>query len=540
MKSNFTRFLVCISLIFPVMANYSLSAPLTHEVVEKLRQEGKLDEWISHWKSAVQRGVDQKSTYQQLRLMKANPNAVDTLRPLVLCVDFSDNVYTYSSAKFDTLLFSKNHVVPTGSFRDYYLENSYGKHDPDGGEYGWVRAPQLYTYYSYGLEGLYGLYPHNAQKLVEDVLYAADPYVNYADYDHNHDGLIDGLIVVHAGPGAEETGDSMQIWSHDWVLHSLVTLDGVKIQDYTMQPEKHKDGSFITIGVFCHEWGHFLGINWEEYDPDYTSEGLGNWSVMATGCYNYNGRSPAHHSAFCKYYLGWSNTVVVSSNQINAVIPQAETSPVSYRLWTSGGVGNQYFMVENRQKTGFDSYLPGSGLLIYYVDEAQVNGNQFEWCPGDPANPHYKTALMQADGLYQLEGCYGAPNEGDGNDPFPGFLNKRAFDDTTTPNSHNYYNGSTQVAVWDISDSDSVMYANLDVTWSRPCLSLEAFNLDDAAGGNGNGRAEAGETVKLYFSFKNIWLALTGTMVTGSADNGGITIRIPWNLRLPRILPRNR
>jgi immune inhibitor A len=522
MKFSLIRFFVCILIIFPIAIDYSLSAPLTDEVVEKLRQEGKLDQWINQWQSAAQRGMYEKSTYQQLRLMKVSPNTVDTLRPLVLCVDFSDNVHTYNSVKFDTLLFSKNYVVPTGSFRDYYRENSYGKHDPDGGEYGWVRAPQLYTYYTNGTQGLDG-YPHNAQKLVEDALYAADDSVDFSDYDYNHDGWIDGLIVVHAGPGAEETGSDWQIWSHDWSLPSLIILDGVKIKDYTMQPEKHKDGSFITIGVFCHEWGHFLGINWEEYDPDYSSEGLGDWSVMAKGCYNNNGRTPAHHSAFCKYYLGWSNTVVVGSNQTNAAILQAETSPISYRLWTSGGVGNQYFMVENRQKTGFDSSLPGSGLLIYYVDASVDAGNRYEWCPGDPATPHYKTALMQADGLYQLEGCNGTPNDGDGNDPFPGNLNKRAFDDTTSPNSHNYNTGSTQVAVWNVSDSDSIMYANLDVTWSRPCVFLDTFKLDDTAGGNGNGRAEAGETVKMYFSLKNIWLSLTGTAVTSSADNAGIT-----------------
>jgi len=522
MKFSLIRIFVYISIIFQIAVNYSLTAPLTDEVVEKLRREGTLDEWISQWESAAQRGMYDKTTYQQLRLMKVSPNAVDTLRPLVLCVDFSDNVYTYNSAKFDTLLFSKNYVVPTGSFRDYYLENSYGKHDPMGGEYGWVRAPHAYTYYSDGEKGL-GIYPHNSQGLVEDALNAANLSVNYADYDYNHDGWIDGLMVVHAGPGAEETGDVWDIWSHRWSLPSMITLDGVHIKDYTVQPEKHDDGSFISIGVFCHEWGHFLGINWEDYDPDYTSKGLGRWSVMATGCYNNNGRTPSHHSAFCKYFLGWSNTVVVGSNQTNAAIHQAETSPVSYRLWTSGGMGNQYFMVENRQKTGFDSFLPRNGLLIYYVDDAEDHGNQFEWCPGDPATPHYRNALMQADGLYQLEGCYGTPNEGDGSDPFPGFMNKRAFDDTTTPNSRTYYNGSTQVAVWNISDSDSVMYANLDVTWSRPCLSLETFNLDDASGGNGNGRAEAGETVKLYFSFKNIWLPLTGTVVTGSVDNAGIT-----------------
>ena len=518
--------LVFISVISLTVSSSSLSAPLTDEVVEKLRREGTLDEWINQWQSAAQRGMYERTPDQQLRLAKISTGTVDTLKPLVLCVDFSDKVHTYSAAKFDTLLFSKNYVVPTGSLRDYYLENSYGKHDPFGGVYGWIRAPQTYAYYSNGEGGIgRSSYPHNSRKLVEDALVAADPYVNYANYDYDHDGWIDGLIVVHAGPGAEESGDNWDIWSHTWTIPFTVTLDGVHIKNYTMQPEMHYGGSFITIGVFCHEWGHFLGINWEEYDSDYSSNGLGHWSVMATGCYNgaNPGSTPAHQSAYCKYFLGWSDLVLVGSNQTSVEIPQAETSPVSYRLWTGGAMESEFFMVENRQKTGFDAALPGDGLLIYHLDVTVPTGNDSEWCPGDPATPHYRIALEQADWLYQLEGCSGTLNEGDGYDPFPGFSDKRAFDDTTTSNSHDYSNSSTQVAVWNISDSDSIMHANLDVTWSHPCLTLEAFNLDDASGGNGNGRVEAGETVKLYFSIKNIWLPLIGTVVTGSSDNAGIT-----------------
>jgi hypothetical protein len=121
-----------------------------------------------------------------------------------------------------------------------------------------------------------------------------------------------------------------------------------------------------------------------------------------------------------------------------------------------------------------------------------------------------------------LEGCYGSPNQGNAGDPFPGYYNKRAFNDTTNPGSRNYYDNSTQVAVWNISDSDSAMYADLDVTWSRPGLSLDEFILDDLLGGDGDGRPEAGETVKLYFTISNIWLPINGTEVTASADTDGI------------------
>jgi len=480
---------------------------------------------MNRWESAKQREMYEMAPQQLARLVRRSFGDVDTLRPLVLCVDFSDNVHGKTTGAFDTLLFSKDFELSTGSFRDYYLENSYGQHDPQGGVYGWVRAPQTYSYYTWGASGL-GDLPHNAQQLVQDVLAATDPYVNFAEYDYDGNGWIDGLIVVHAGPGAEETGNDWHIWSHRWVINQQIR-DGVWISSYTMQPEVHANGSLIDIGVFCHEWGHDLGILWEEYDRDYSSWGLGDWSVMATGCYNNGGKTPAHHSAYCKYFLGWTNVITVGSNQTNVEIIQAETSPVSYRLWTSGSVGSQFFMVENRQKTGFDSHLPGSGLLIYQVD-VNKPGNDLEWCPGNPASSHFKTALEQADGDFKLEGCYGDSNQGDWGDPFPGYQNKPAFDDTTTPSSHDYYDDPTQVAVWNISDSDSMMYANMDILWSRPCLFLDSFIVDDSPpGGDGDGRPEGGETAEIYLTISNIWLPINNTTVTASADTEGIVFTDP-------------
>jgi M6 family metalloprotease-like protein len=523
MKFNIMKIFVLILFLFLSLNSDLYAVSLSPELVEKLKKEGKLEEWIKKANLAREKGVWAPNPNPPLKFGKDGSLLTDTLKPIVICVDFNDNERTYDASQFYTLLFSKDFAHPTGSMRDYYLENSYGKLDLVGGVTGWYRMPQLYSYYVNGESGIgIGSYPRNAQKLAEDAVDAADLYVDFSDYDHDGDLWVDALIIVHAGPGAEETGSDDDIWSHKWQMPSVVWKDEVRLHIFNMDPEIQV-GGLAKMGVFGHEFGHTLGAI-DVYDTDYSSEGLGDWSIMSHGSWNNGGATPAHFDAWHKCrILGFSEANQLTTNQVNVEILQAETSPVSYRLWTSGGDGSEYFLVENRQKTGFDSALPGEGLLIYHVNEGSPN-NDAEWCPGDPATPHYKVALEQADGEFELEGCYASPDKGDGEDPFPGpwWIDKRAFDDTTTPGSRDYEGNPTQVVVWNISDSDSAMHANMDVTWSRPCLYLVDTTFDDLFGGNGNGRPESGETVKLYFAISNIWLPLNGTTVTGSVDTAGI------------------
>jgi immune inhibitor A len=527
MKSDIIKILSLILFIlflFLIFDSDLCAVSLAPELIEKLKKEGRLEEVTRKAMLAREKGIWQPTIKPPLK-REGKTTQVDTMRVVVLLVDFDDNVSTYRPGQFDTLCFSKDFVYPTGSVRDYYWENSYQTLVVIGDVYGWYRMPRSYVAYTCTLGNEYGhgVYPWNAQKLVEDAVSAADPDVDFSQYDRFPPyGRVDALFVIHAGPGAEQTGDVCDIWSHKYVTYLFIYADGVAVYEYAMDPER-RAGGIVDIGVICHEFGHVLGAV-DLYDYDNTSEGLGKWSIMAYGSWNDDGHTPAHFDAWHKYKLGFSEVNWLTANQTNAEILQAETSPVSYRLWTSGGGGSRYFLVENRQKVGFDSSLPGHGLLIYHVDEGATN-NDGEWCPGDPAVPHYKVALEQADGHFDLEGCYGSPNQGDAGDPFPGWvwIDKRAFDDTTMPGSRDYYDDTTQVAVWNISDSDSAMSANLDVTWSRPGLYLVDTTFDDMMGGDGDGRPEAGETVKLYFTISNIWLPITGTTVTGRVDTLGIT-----------------
>ncbi|MBN2586930.1 MAG: T9SS type A sorting domain-containing protein, partial [Candidatus Fermentibacteraceae bacterium] len=141
-------------------------------------------------------------------------------------------------------------------------------------------------------------------------------------------------------------------------------------------------------------------------------------------------------------------------------VPSVEGSGTVYRLWTGGATGSRYFLVENRRPAGYDTALPGHGILIWHVDDS-VNSNDNQWYPGYTSYGHYHVALEQADGLWQMEQ---AQNYGDLNDPFPGSssLNADTFDYWTVPDSRDYSFQDTYVAVSSIpgsADTVSVFFS---------------------------------------------------------------------------------
>lgn len=412
-----------------------------------------------------ERGIDRPVLHPQSEIYPTGTGPVGPYRALVLLARFSDNPSSVNASFFDTLIFANQPKC----VHHYYQEVSYGTLDivtvdlPSATD--WNTAPQTYAYYVNGQYGL-GSYPHNSQRLVEDLVDIVDPAVNFSDYDNDHDGYVDVLIVIHAGPGAELTGELNDMWSHAWgVTWSWSTSnlkDGVRIWDYTVEPEYWLSPYDMTLGVYCHELGHVFGLP-DLYDYGYDSYGVGVWSLMSYGSWNGSyGDSPAHPDVYCMTKLGYVTPTVVVSNTSGAKIPAIENSPVAYQLWTPGSPANEYFLVANSRKVGYDSALPYAGLLIWHVDESisDYGANDHQWYPGYSSYGHYKVALEQADGLWQLEKKLSYGNSGD---PYPGNLIQRTFDGATTPNSNGYGGTETYVAVTNVSNSNDTMTADFTV-----------------------------------------------------------------------------
>jgi immune inhibitor A len=255
--------------------------------------------------------------------------------------------------------------------------------------------------------------------------------VNFGPYDNDGDGDIEALIIICAGSGAETTGNKNDLWSHKWGIRPK-TLDGKRAISYFMAPE---DG---RVGVMAHELGHLL-MGWPDlYDTDYSSAGTGAWDLMAGGSWNNNGNTPAHPTAWCKSKVGWlTPTVVFNAEQAVTLGAYAKQAQV-YKLPVGSVSSKEYFLVSNRQQTGFDAHLPGAGVIIEHVDDDQANNTDED---------HYLVDIEQADGQRHLNTN---PNRGDSSDAFPTASNN-AFTRDSTPNSRSYSAADSKVSVTEIT-----------------------------------------------------------------------------------------
>jgi M6 family metalloprotease-like protein len=497
-----------LALIFTLlMVNSVRAVSISPEIIRALQADGQLGEIVRQDKIARDKGV-----------WEANPDPlrfgvtddIDTLHCLIILVDFDDmtheNGLHSEPADFDTLLFSWNYT-PIGSMSDYYFETSYRQAYLVGEVTQWYRMPELYSYYVDGQRG-FGGYPRNAQRLTEDAVLAADPDVDFSIYDNDNNGQVDALFIVHAGPGYEDTGNVNYIHSHAWVTSYHIPVDSVTVYRYSMEPEETSSGQLITIGVFCHEFGHVLGLP-DLYDTDYTSDGVGMWSVMAGGSWGGGGARPVHFDGWCKYQMGWATPFIVQNRMEQEQIDAVEIDPDIYQLIALGAPGYEYFLVENRRWLGFDISLPGEGLLVYHVDES---------VPNNTNEDHYKVAVEQADGEFDLEYNRGS----DAGDPWPGMSDNRTFDDFSVPNAWYYLWGPSEISVADISDSDSSMVADLSIEYDLPLYDLLGITFNDMAGNN-NGYPDPGETVDLVFMAQNSRAQTDDLVVTASCSESGIT-----------------
>ncbi|MFF9351604.1 M6 family metalloprotease domain-containing protein [Streptomyces sp. NPDC014734] len=271
------------------------------------------------------------------------------IHALNLMIDFPDAPGTESATERYAEFFPQT--------SDWFRTGSYGRlvYIPDAPVKSWLRMPLPFS--EYGIDRG-SPYEPGYRHLVQDVVAAADPKVDFSVYD-----LVNILVTPNAGPPALDTVLSVTFSGNDEAPHA----DGVPLANTSFIYSRQDDGSgaFEQTGyrVLPHENGHIFGL------PDlYTMEGggaVGHWDIMSEDWGANNDLLGWH-----KWKLGW-----LDNSQISCAADSGTSDHVLEPLATRGGTKLAFvplsaesgYAVEVRTRAGNDQEVCRPGVLIYKV-----------------------------------------------------------------------------------------------------------------------------------------------------------------------------
>jgi M6 family metalloprotease-like protein len=325
-------------------------------------------------------------------------------KALVILANYKDKAFavTTPQTSYQNLLTQVGYSANggTGSAKDYFMASTYGKFAPNFMVVGPVTLPQTLAYY--GTNDASGNDTNPAQMIVDACAAADAAGLDFTQFDTDGDGYVDNVFVYYAGYNEAEGAATNTIWPHRWSISSAgitagITFDGKKIEDYSCTSElKGTTGTNMCgIGTFSHEFGHVLGLP-DYYDTSGTqSNTLNEWDIMDYGAYSNNGCTPPIYSAYDRFYLGYLTPQQVSTPSDLTLLPlyQGTTQPANtdnqaflfsattHNLNGAAPSPAEFFLVEYRQKTGWDAFLPAEGMCIWHIDY-----NLTAWNNNEPNN----------------------------------------------------------------------------------------------------------------------------------------------------------
>jgi M6 family metalloprotease-like protein len=336
----------------------------------------------------------------------------EVYRLAVVCIDYPDVKHNEKipGKAWEDAFFSRSSYKTTatgqpafGSLADYYHEQSFGKLKVEGRAFEPIEVSKKRSEYGEG---------GNRMALLTEAL---DKILARDGKDALKD--FDGVIFLYSG-GRMQVARGSLYWPH----RSSVSHQG-KRWPYFICPEG--GDRMANISVFCHEFGHMLGLPDLYARPENPgSEGLSVWCAMSNQAGN--GR-PQHFCAWSKEKLDWIQPVVIDPTVKQKLILGAiEDSPKECYKVLLRRDGSEYLLLENRRRKGFDQSLPAEGLLIW-----RVVGN--------------RPILEESHGV---EGASG-PRVFQTSVPYPSTAND-AFTPFTTPSSRAQLGGGLPVYITNI------------------------------------------------------------------------------------------
>lgn len=305
------------------------------------------------------------------------PN-VGKVRVPIIVVEFADKAISNTIDAFNT-----HYNLGANSARQYFIDQSNGKFDPQFDVFGVYKLSEERT--AYGGNNLNGTDKGVAKMVAEACdLAKANSDINWKNYDNDGDGICDVVMLVFAGVGEAQAASTVPnaIWPCQWTLADAAAMgdgpgmkvyDGITVNKFAVFNEVQ--GRFDTntvldgIGTFCHEFSHCLGL------PDFYMTtlggdyGMGTWSLMDYGCYNNGGNTPVGYNAYEKSFFGWIELVTPKPDtEYNLPVFNGKSITSDWAMKVVSPINpDEYYVVENRRRQGWDSYISDEGVLITHV-----------------------------------------------------------------------------------------------------------------------------------------------------------------------------
>ena len=477
-----------------------------------------------------QRAALRRQAADQRRLRRLAPRKVGEVgsitgqkKGLIILVNFTDVTFKSANNKalYERIANEENFSYGDfkGSMYDYFKAQSEGQFELTFDVVGPVTVSKNQAYYGSNDSNGNDKYP---AKMVIEALQLVNSQVNFANYDWDGDGEVEQVYVVYAGQGEADGGASSTIWPHEYDLNSAKsygdgsgaqTLDGVKINTYACGGELNGSNNIAGIGTMCHEFSHCLGYP-DFYDTDYSGgQGMFMWDLMDSGSYNDDGYRPAGYTSYERWVAGWKTPITLEATQSVTNMKALQDGGESYIIYNKGN-NNEYYLLENRQKTGWDTSLPGAGLLILHVDYSSN-----VWASNQPNDDpsHQRMTWVAADNQYQYTTYQGTKyytENGAKNDPFP-YGSVNAFGKNTTPAATLFNNNADGTKDLDSSVENITQNSNGTISFNFVGISNVATPTFSPAAG----RYETAQTVSITCETTGatIYYTLDGTNPTTSS-----------------------
>lgn len=466
----------------------------------------------SQFSNSRRKAVARRAKANNRRAVRRKANVTNIFqgmkKGLIILAQFTDSKFQsgHDRALYNKIANAENYTDNgfKGSVKDYFKAQSAGQFELDFDVVGICQLKNQCSYYG-GNDAYTGNDLRAGEMVAEACQWVATQGVDFSKYDWDGDGEVDQVFVLYAGKGEANGGTVSTVWPHEYALSysdygKSLSFNGVIVDTYACSAELNDRDQLDGIGTFCHEFSHCMGFP-DLYDTGYSGWfGMGYYDLMSAGNYNGDGKCPAGYSAYEKHECGWLTYQDVThiDEAINVTGLKAISDGGSAYVIKNKAHEDEYYIIENRQNTGWDAYLPSEGVMITHVDyDANIwwnnmpntKGNYYDENENVYYNDHQRLTIFRAG--------RSASDDGVTSDLYP-YNTNNSLTAESNP-AATLYN----------KNSDGTKYMHVDITdisvASDGTASLTFSKADRSSGGGGETDPDTPVTpsgsVLLYESF---------------------------------------